>query len=112
MGLDFAQSEAHWSYIGFMHFRQRLASMIGLNDIMAAFNDKDFPWDKYPDPIILLINHSDCDEELSPEDCAKVAPRLREMVAPWPDDYDKTQALLLAEGMDSCVKNNESLEFC
>jgi hypothetical protein len=113
MGLDFGQSEAHWGYGGFMRFRERLASMIGILDLMAAFNRDDFPWDKYPDPITLLINHSDCDGQLTAEECGKIAPRLREMVTPWPEgDYDKRQALLLADGMDKCAKKKRPLVFC
>ena len=70
-------------------------------------------WDKVKDDIAPLLNHSNCDGILTPEECRKVAPRLRELVKEWPDDdRDKINALLLAEGMELAAKNNENLEFC
>jgi hypothetical protein len=112
MGLDFQGSDAHWSYGGFHRFRLRLSAAIDL-DFEGFCEGKPATEANAKDPIFPLLNHSDCDGDLSPEDCATVAPRLREMVAPWPeDDYDKHQALLLAEGMEECAKNGESLEFC
>ena len=69
-------------------------------------------WDNVKDPITPLLNHSDCDGELTPEECRTVAPRLRELVANWKeDDYDKAKAIELAEGMELAAKNNELLEF-
>ena len=69
-------------------------------------------WESIKDDIKPLLTHSDCDGELTPEECAKVAPRLRELVSNWPDDdYDKINALRLAEGMDEAVKSGENLEF-
>lgn len=70
-------------------------------------------WDKVKDDIAPLLNHSDCDGILTPEECRKVAPRLRELVKGWPDDdKDKIKALELADGMERAAKNNENLEFC
>jgi hypothetical protein len=41
-----------------------------------------------------------------------VAPRLRQLVAEWrDDDYDKINALLLAEGMELAAASNEPLVF-
>lgn len=74
---------------------------------------KPMKWDKISDPIVDLLYHSDCDGELTAEQCGKIAPRLRELIANWSDDdYDKQQALLLAEGMEQCHKDNEPLKFC
>ena len=74
---------------------------------------KPFKWDNIDDPIVDLLYHSDCDGELTYEECEKIAPRLRELVKNWDDDdYDKKQALLLVEGMENCVKEKVSLEFC
>jgi len=70
-------------------------------------------WDSIKDDIKPLLDHSDCDGILTPEECTKVAPRLRELVSAWPDDdRDKIKALLLAEGMDEAVNSGENLEFC
>jgi hypothetical protein len=119
MGLDFSHTDAHWAYSGFMRFRIRIAATLGINlERMEGFTrdsnvSNPTSWDTIDDDIKVLLNHSDCDGELSPEECRKVAPRLREIVSPWPDDdFDKQQALLLADGMDKVAKNNEPLEFC
>ena len=69
-------------------------------------------WDKIKDDIKLLLNHSDCDGYLTPRECKKIAPRLRELVANWlDDDRDKINALMLADGMEKAFKNKEKLKF-
>lgn len=112
MGLDFSHCDAHWSYSGFHRFRCKLAKEIGIDlDSMKGFGGK-ISWDKIKDPIKPLLNHSDCDGELTSEECREVAPRLRELVKDWPDDdYDKQKALELADGMEFAAIMNENLEF-
>lgn len=114
MGLDFSHADAHWAYSGFMRFRRRIAATLGIDlERMVGFSkNATISWDTIGDDIKILLDHSDCDGELSPNECRKVAPRLREIVSPWPDDdFDKRKALLLADGMDLAAKNEEPLEF-
>jgi hypothetical protein len=113
MGLDFDGSSAGWSYIGFHRFRARVAREIEVVlDKMDGFGGSE-SWDPVKgDPIIYLLDHSDCDGELTPEQCRVVAPRLRELIQYWPEDYDKVNAIALAEGMESCAKRNKPLRFC
>jgi hypothetical protein len=100
-----------------MDFRKRLASSIGIDlekmdGFTAAKNSVGLPWDKIIDPIKPLLDHSDCDGELSAAACRVVAPRLRQLVADWPvDDYDKIMALRLADGMDAAGNENVPLQF-
>jgi hypothetical protein len=69
-------------------------------------------WGHIADPIVPLLDHSDCDGELTPGHCKQVAPRLRELVANWPEeDYDKRRALELADGMDVAAQAGEPLRF-
>lgn len=112
MGLDFSHGDAHWAYSGFNRFRTRLAEAIGIKLMdMQGFGGT-IPWETVTDAIVPLLNHSDCDGELSPEECATVAPRLRELVAEWSDmDSDKREALPLAEAMEQCAGLGEPLEF-
>lgn len=143
MGLDFSHCEAYWTYSGFMRFRARLATEIGValrcmegfaggttgghfDKLMIFGYDENLPgyekyvgnqsvisWDKVSDDIVPLLDHSDCDGELTPEECKKVAPRLRKLVSGWPDDdRDKVNALELAKGMELALKRNENLRFC
>lgn len=126
MGIDFSHTEAGWSYSGFGLFREALAEYEGirLRD-MAGFcapwrgddpeTHPNLPWDKVDTPLKPLLNHSDCDGDLSPEECAQIAPRLREVVnALWPDenDYNRKSGLALAEGMERAAAAGERLEFC
>lgn len=115
MGLDFNYSDAHWAYSGFNGFRAKLAKHIGI-DWEKLFDTKDFsPLLNCKDPIIPLLNHSDCDGSMTPSVCGKVAKRLREIVKTWDDSidnvYDKEQALKLAKGMDWCCRNKKRLIF-
>jgi len=122
MGLDFRPGKASWSYGGFHRFRVRLAREIDidLNQMEGFFRpwagqlEEDFvgySWESVIDPIKYLLNHSDCDGILIPWECSVVAPRLRELVVEWEDGYDKTNALMLADAMDQCVKEGIDLEF-
>lgn len=113
MGLDFNNSDAHWAYSGFMRFRSRLAEHEGFSLADMQGFDGSRPWDEITTAIKPLLDHSDCDGELTPEECAQVAPRLREILATWnPDEYDTKSGYELADGMDDCARNGESLEFC
>ncbi|HZZ77145.1 MAG TPA: hypothetical protein VFE62_01420 [Gemmataceae bacterium] len=113
MGIDFSHGNAHWSYSGFHAFRKRLASTLGLDlDDMKGFGG-DRSWEDVTDHIKELLDHSDCDGELSPEACIRIAPRLRDMVTPWADDdYDKINAMNLADGMELAAAQNNPLMFC
>lgn len=111
MGIDFSYAEARWSYTGFDYFRTRLAAEIGITlDDMKGFGGS-LSWEKITDSIVLLLNQSDIDGRLSSEECAAVAPRLRELISKWEYDGDKHNALLLAEGMEACASANEVFEF-
>lgn len=124
MGLGFAIGEEvrpggpHWSYGSFSDFRVSLARLIGMNlKKMDGYcrDPQALPksWKKWEsDPICLLLNHSDCDGELSPEDCARCAPRLRELVGQLTDVYDVQHGLILADYMDECAKRGVPLNFC
>jgi hypothetical protein len=117
MGIDFSNNDAHWGYSGFNIARARLAAEIGIGlDRMQGFirdetTEQVYSWSKVIDPIKPLLDHSDCDGELTPDECRTVAPRLRELISYWPDDYDKANFLELARGMDIAVSENKPLIF-
>jgi hypothetical protein len=125
MGLDFSHCDAHWAYSGFNRFRTRLCQELGVDweaivgklfQKMTTEEEKqaDAEFAKIADhDIAPLLNHSDCDGDLSPEQCVSVARALRSLTANWPDDdYDKQQAIFLAEGCELAAQNGEKLEFC
>ncbi|WP_416808878.1 hypothetical protein [Bacillus thuringiensis] len=112
MGLDFNHSSAHWGYSGFNNFRRKLAREIDLDlDAMVGFGGV-FSWDLVEDDIKDFLDHSDCEGDLTPEQCEIIYPRLLELVESWDDnDRDKQNAIILADDMKYCCENNLTLEF-
>jgi hypothetical protein len=119
MGLNFRtnnneRSEAGWSYSGFNSFRARLAEEIGivLRRMEGFTYYHPVSWDGIKDDILPFLNHSDCDGELTYEECQQVAPRLLELIEDWDDDdIDKTRATILARDM-LAVQPEGELIFC
>ncbi len=118
MGLNFSHGKAAWCYHGFNLFRAHLARDIGIDlwsmDGFGGYQEWPSATD---DPIIDLLNHSDCDGDLSPKQCAVIAPRLRELVSKWPDgdwevEQDRALAILLAEGMEDATAKKQHFKFC
>lgn len=122
MGLAFSNADASWSYSGFNNFRRKLAKEVGIDwdkftgDFIGRREPDETEIQKLldlKDPIALFLNHSDCDGELTPTECLKIAPRLLTLIARWPTaDYDYIMATRLAVGMLDCSMRNISMEFC
>jgi hypothetical protein len=108
--LDFTE-RAHWSYSGFHRFRERLAGAIGLKlDEMEGFGGHK-AWDE-AHPLTALLNHSDCEGELSGAQCGLVAFGLNEIIYKWPeDDYDRQNAQKLFNHMVKCLETRRALQF-
>lgn len=112
MGLDFSHSCAHWAYSGFMRFRDKLTETLGYTCSLRTMYDDGTYMRMKNEPIFPLINHSDCDGELSVEEMQQILPQLKDIIERWEDDdYDKSQALQLIEGMEYAVASNEPMEF-
>lgn len=114
-----------WSYGGFDHFRQRLAKAEGFNlNEMAGFGEGygddavrgTRSWDTVDTELAPLLNHSDCDGEMTPKECAQVLPRLTGIIAEWAladdgTDYDVQAGQTLCSAMDMCVTEDMDLLF-
>lgn len=139
MGLDFSHGDAHWAYSGFMRFRTKLAAEAGialqcmesfawnLSELkpykaITIYGDSDkkeyigiqpvIAWSSINDAIKPLLNHSDCDGELTVKECKKVLPRLRELISKWDDDdLDKVRAIKLADGLKDAIDAKEIFKF-
>jgi len=113
MGLDFDKSDAHWAYSGFHRFRCRLAKEAGIDlNSMEGFGGG-ISWDTFDDPIKPLLDHSDCDGLLTPQECKAVAPRLKELISGWADgDWDRMTAQRFADDLQKCADSNEDMVFC
>lgn len=113
MGLDFKDSEARWSYSGFNAFRDRLAREIGIELKGMYGHGGILSWKNVTDAIVPLLDHSDCEGELSAKECKAVAPRLLELIRDWPEhDYDRVMATILAKDMQKLARKNKPLVFC
>ena len=116
MGLDFNHSEAHWSYSGFMRFRERLARLDGY-DLRQMWEDEENGVDYTDLPMYDFYFNSDCDGELTPEQMERMLPRFRELIKMMEDediedDWDVEAATMLADDMQDCIDENEPLIFC
>jgi hypothetical protein len=78
---------------------------------MEGCCDDGIPWEGFADDIVPFLNHSDCEGELSPDECKRVAPRLRELVSGWEDSVTKLQALELADDMERAAAKGQYIEF-
>lgn len=76
-------------------------------------------WDALkPDPLHVLLYHSDCDGDISPEDCKGIADRLEEILPRFPEGdggghignwKEKTQQFI--DGCRAAHEAGEPLEF-
>jgi hypothetical protein len=121
MGLFFPQLYLYCGYLSFARFRRKLAESMGWKRYVGATmfgTDSASELTKFQhDPIFAFMLHSDCEGFLSAEDCAKAAPRLRELMQDWSDDEMMGDASCkqwgaeLADGMEELAKEGEPLEF-
>jgi len=112
MGIDFSHGKAHWSYSGFMRFRARLAETLGYVDSLShMYNDGTYTCMKN-EAIYPLIDHSDCDGNLTVEEMQQIIPQLEDIINSWPaDDGEKSRGKFLVESMKEAISENEPLEF-
>ena len=84
MGLDTSHGAYHGAYSSFNRFRQAIARALGGSyppHDDASLEDEKWYWgnghnaETHPG-IHVLMNHSDCDGEIAPADCARIALEL------------------------------------
>lgn len=80
MGLDTTHDCWHGAYSAFHGWRKKLCEVAGYGDLdnREGFGG-DTPWPD-DDPLIVLLNHSDCDGEIEAKDCAAIADRLESLI--------------------------------
>lgn len=80
MGLDTTHNAFHGAYSSFMRFRMQLLELVNGSDIrdLEGYDEKaKTPVSSLKDEgLEIFFNHSDCDGDISPEDCKKVADSL------------------------------------
>ena len=114
MGLSISHNSFQGSYNTFHHFREWLASQIGVDlNIMDGFTygGPSIKWKEVNSPLVVLLSHEDNEGEIAWEDCQKMAEELftiayRNQESKW---YDKTEQL--AAGASNAYKAQENLIF-
>lgn len=116
MGLDTTHGCWNGPYSSFGRFRKALASELGINlDECIGFGGDKVDLDKLEHDIQPLLNHSDCDGKLTPEEALRVANGLNEIYLKLPQhpDYDdlKEKILQFRNGCIAAVKAKEDILF-
>lgn len=122
MGLDTTHGCWHGAYSAFMRWRDKLAEVSGIPlRKMQGFCDADedaVPWSALkPDPLHVLLDHSDCDGEIAAKDCGPLADRLEELLPLLDGDggghigsyKEKTQQFI--DGLHLAASLGEPVEF-
>lgn len=115
MGLDTTHGAWHGPYSSFGRFRDKLAEMRGfrLRDMIGFGGRAEWTDEQKNDPLYPLLNHSDCDGELSPKECANVALGLSQILISE-NGSDKNFFEDVRQFRDGCIAaftKNESIEF-
>lgn len=115
MGLDTSHNAWHGPYSSFGDFRIALANQVGINlNEMQGFGGK-IPFDTINDDVKILLDHSDCDGEILPDDCTKLAVRLRGIMQTLPKEVGDWNTYAhcerFAKGCELAASKNEPLDF-
>ena len=111
---------------GFMPMGIRIAELRGLPQTAAArapdyeawekeqqdwWRERARQWDTVDNGMVDLIHHSDCDGDLSPDQCRTVAPALAEAIGRMDADHDRENAEALLRMIEACAAYNRRLLF-
>lgn len=131
MGLDVGK--ARFAYGGFHQFRKALAraESLDLSQMVGYCPVPGLPdenvglrqWRSADTNLRPLLDHSDCDGVMTWVECARVEPRLSEILDSWSSGWIESrldgyhefyidQGRLLAESMRECVATRTELRFC
>jgi hypothetical protein len=118
MGLDISHGCWHGAYSAFWRWRAMLADAIGMDlDQMAGYGgEREWPT-KTVEPLVVLLDHSDCDGWIPWQDCGPLADRLEVILAALPEDdwghladpHAKTRRFI--DGLREAAAAREDVEF-
>src|SRR6266566_4236438 len=120
MGLDCSHDCWHGAYSAFMRWRSKLLEVSYHLDLMQMKNfNGDITWQVLgKDPLVILLNHSDCDGIIEVKDCEPLANRLEELLPLLPKEDDlghigswqnKTQQFI--DGLRLAASRGEDVDF-
>ena len=120
MGLDTTHDAWHGPYSSFNDWRYWIAKQIDINlddykgyAARGGSGTKDL--NTIDHPLMPLFNHSDCDGELTPDECRQIAKGLKEILSKIEKDNTPVSNWQLTYNfMKGCIKAanaNENIEF-
>lgn len=109
MGLDFYPEGPHFSYDGFSYFRNNIAHYFKIPLVLSGYIWSSQTGDKLPFTFIdydldqieftgkhtfleLFLNHSDCDGQLTPEECKGISVLMDEYILQLEKDVKKIKS--------------------
>ena len=119
MLLDTTHNAWHGPYSMFGNWRKWLANKCGFNllDMVGFGGDTEWTPELMEHPLYPLLNHSDCDGELSVDECKSVRLGLDQKISEYNKSKDETDYYMIErciEFRDGCllaIKQNKSIEF-
>lgn len=117
MGLDTTHDCFHGPYSAFDRFRVQLAKAIGIDlHEMEGFTADGKSWDDVKHGIVPLLIHSDCDGELTVEECKQIVEGLNELIPNLHDNEylphsTKKRAIQFRDGCLKAIEKNENVAF-
>lgn len=116
MGLDTTHNCWHGAYSSFHRFRKSLAEQIGINleEFEGYEGDKRFEDVKHD--IVPLLDHSDCDGELSVEESKQIVKGLNDILENFKEDiphdsYFKDKIIQFRDGCIEAIEKDERVKF-
>ena len=115
MGLNCTHGCFDGPYSYFNSFREWIANQIGVNlNVMEGFGiSSGLPWDNVDHPIKPLLDHSDCDGELTPEQCDSIVKGGQMILDSIPGDWGEfaIRLQLFINGCRDAYEKGESVQF-
>lgn len=116
MGLDTSHNCWHGPYSSFSRFRKSLGEQIGinLNEYDGFGGEKSF--DTLTHDVRPLLDHSDCDGQLSVKEAKQVADGLTSILKNFNENLKmdmlfKSQIIQFRDGCLDAVRRNEIIDF-
>jgi hypothetical protein len=112
MGLDVSHGDFHMSYSGFNELRQRISKSLGFNLSNFQGFGGNKRWYECKSPIKALLNHSDCDGDLTVPEMINMLPELKRVCKSWEESIYKNSFEELIESIEIAIQHKQPLIFC
>lgn len=115
MGLNTSHGAYNGPYSSFNEYRREVAKIVGINLYNMVGYGWLIEWGKVTDNVKILLAHSDCNGEISYEDCKLLSDRLKELLIKVPDKKEPFSLYNFIDqfikGCDIAYSEKENLRF-